>query len=509
MAKVRKNQNRTAILFARVSTKDQEEQGHSLPAQIDKLRGYAAKQGFSVIKEFAFQETGGQKKQRKKFQEMMAYLRQHNADDMPVLLCMNVDRITRNFKDAVDIDDMRQQQGLEVHFVQDGFFISPSSTGNDMFMWEAKVFLAKQYLNRVRDDAVRSRDYKIKNGEWAHRAPLGYKNIRDKHGKASVILDPDRAPLVRRMFVEYAKGGLSIAELARAANRWGLRGQTAAAHKITSSHAHYMLLNPFYYGVIIDNENIIPHQYPPLIDKATWDKSQAVREGWHKKPFAYAAKPFAFRGLVTCAHCGSVYTSELKKGKYVYLFCTKNKDKDCPAPRVREQDLFEQVQAMLNRIRLPDDVLDAAKGQLAVAHAAKNEYHNAAVKNLQKNLQAVDRRIQRLFDLYLHAEDTGSSITTNELDTKLTELKREQADLRHQLAHHSQADDDFYVSLNLLLELVKNAARLFAQANIDQKRKLLNLLCWNLQIREGKLEFSMRSPFDLFLEDANHQKWSG
>ena len=67
MAKARKNQNRTAILFARVSTKDQEEQGHSLPAQIDKLRGYAAKQGFSVIKEFAFQETGGQKKQRKKF----------------------------------------------------------------------------------------------------------------------------------------------------------------------------------------------------------------------------------------------------------------------------------------------------------------------------------------------------------------------------------------------------------------------------------------------------------
>ena len=57
---------RTAILFARVSTKDQEEQGHSLPAQIDKLHSYADKHGFKVVKEFSFQETGGQKKQRKK-----------------------------------------------------------------------------------------------------------------------------------------------------------------------------------------------------------------------------------------------------------------------------------------------------------------------------------------------------------------------------------------------------------------------------------------------------------
>lgn len=118
---------------------------------------------------------------------------------------MNVDRVTRNFKDAVEVEDLRQN-GLEVHFVQDGFTISQNSTGNEMFMWEAKVFLAKQYLNRVREDAIRSRDYKIQNGEWTHRAPIGYLNTKDKNGKATIILDPDRAPLIRRLFVEYAKG---------------------------------------------------------------------------------------------------------------------------------------------------------------------------------------------------------------------------------------------------------------------------------------------------------------
>lgn len=502
--------NRKAVLYARVSTRDQEEHGHSLPAQIDRLRQYAAKHGFQVIKEFSFQETGGQKKQRKKFQEMLAYLRQNKPDTMPVLLCQNVDRITRNFKDAVDIDELRLTQGLEVHFVQECFCITPSSTGGDLFQWEAKVFIAKQYLNRIRDDAVRTREYKIKHGECASRAPIGYKNTKDAQGRSTVLPDIDRAPLVRRLFVEYAKGTYSVADLARLANRWGLRNNNPSQTKINGSQAHYILRNHFYYGMLEDKDILVPHKYTSLIDKATWDKCQQVRNGWHKKPFAYSAKPFAFRGLITCAHCGSMYTSELKKGRYTYLFCTKNKDKDCPAPRLKEEAIFAQVEEMLERIAIPADVLEAAKSHLAASHASKNEYHNAAMANLRKAIQQNERSIQRVWDLYLKADViNGSSITSNELDKKLSELKQEQALLRQELANHEHADQDFYVSLNLLLELVKDAATLFKNASADKKRKLLNLLYWNLRLDNGRLCYSLRKPFDLFLEKPKSKVWLG
>ncbi len=91
---------------------------------------------------------------------------------MPVLLCQNVDRVTRNFRDAVDLDDMRINNGLEIHFVQDGFILSSKAGGGEMFMWEAKVFLAKQYINRLTDDAVRSTNHKIEHEEWVSKAPL-------------------------------------------------------------------------------------------------------------------------------------------------------------------------------------------------------------------------------------------------------------------------------------------------------------------------------------------------
>src|SRR3989344_5172706 len=163
-----------AVILARVSTTRQEEEGHSLPAQIRRLQEYAKRKDFEIAETFSFSESAGDKI-RKKFEQVIHYLKEHK--DVKVLLCENVDRATRNFKDAVDLDEMRKNENLEIHFVQDGFFINKNATGNQMFMWEAKVFLAKQYLNRLSDDVKRSIWQKFENHEWPGKAPKGYGNI--------------------------------------------------------------------------------------------------------------------------------------------------------------------------------------------------------------------------------------------------------------------------------------------------------------------------------------------
>lgn len=162
-----------AVILARVSTKEQEETGLSIPAQLQRLYDYAERKGIEVDKEFAFSESAGTKI-RKKFEEVVAYIRKNK--DVNILLCQNVDRATRNFKDAVDLDEMRIKEGLEIHFVQENLIINAQSTGTDMFVWEAKVFIGKQYLNRISDDSKRSQHYKVSIGEWIGIAPLGYIN---------------------------------------------------------------------------------------------------------------------------------------------------------------------------------------------------------------------------------------------------------------------------------------------------------------------------------------------
>ncbi len=62
---------------------------------------------------------------------------------------------------------------------------------------------------------------------------------------------------------------------------------------------------------------------------------------------------------------------------------------------------------------------------------------------------------------------------------------------------------------HVLLELVQNAGKLFHSATIEQKRKILKLVYWNLELEDGKLRYALRKPFDLFLEPTKSEKWLG
>lgn len=107
-----------AIIFARVSTKRQERDGLSLKEiQLPKAREYAKKNDISIIKEYIVGETGGDRKDRIKFDEMVEFLKKH--EDVTEIISFRVDRITRNFRDAVAMDEMRQKYDKYIHCIDD------------------------------------------------------------------------------------------------------------------------------------------------------------------------------------------------------------------------------------------------------------------------------------------------------------------------------------------------------------------------------------------------------
>src|SRR6476659_626897 len=64
---------RKTVVYARVSSKEQEKEGFSIPAQLKLLRDYAAAQGFAVAQEYVDIETAKQTG-RAAFGEMVAFL---------------------------------------------------------------------------------------------------------------------------------------------------------------------------------------------------------------------------------------------------------------------------------------------------------------------------------------------------------------------------------------------------------------------------------------------------
>ena len=111
---------RQAVIYARVSSKEQEKEGFSIPAQLKLLKEYAAMQGFAVAQEFVDVETAKQTG-RAAFGEMIAYLKAHPT--VRVLLVEKTDRLYRNLKDWVTVDEL----DIEIHFPKEGVVLSRES----------------------------------------------------------------------------------------------------------------------------------------------------------------------------------------------------------------------------------------------------------------------------------------------------------------------------------------------------------------------------------------------
>ena len=100
-----------------------------------------------------------------------------------------------------------------------------------------------------------------------------------------------------------------------------------------------------------------PHKYPPLVSEWLFDKAQEIMSGHNKTPFKYAGKPILFRGLISCEHCGCTVSGYIKKKKYIYYSFNDSK-KICKKTCVREEKLLEPLMEYLEKIQLPDALIE-------------------------------------------------------------------------------------------------------------------------------------------------------
>src|SRR3989339_1966682 len=189
-----------SILYCRVSSKEQEETGYSLPAQEKLLSGYSERTGYSVDKVFAISESASGKKQREIFDNMMAYVKK---EGIKIIICEKVDRLTRNFKDAVEIDEwLEKDEERQVHLVKDSLILHKNSRSQEKLNWGIRILFAKNYIDNLSEEVKKGQKEKIAQGWLPTRPPYGYKTIGEKGHKIH-IPDKDKVPFAKKMFEIY------------------------------------------------------------------------------------------------------------------------------------------------------------------------------------------------------------------------------------------------------------------------------------------------------------------
>src|SRR5215831_18075056 len=159
------------VLYARVSSKDQEKEGYSIPAQERSLRDYALQRGLVIVEEFVDVETA-KRSGRTAFTAMLEYLKKHRATCRTILV-EKTDRLYRNLKDWTTLDDL----GTTIHLVKEGRVIGPDSRSSDHLTHGINVLMARNYILNLGEETRKGMTEKARAGIYPSYAPVGYRNV--------------------------------------------------------------------------------------------------------------------------------------------------------------------------------------------------------------------------------------------------------------------------------------------------------------------------------------------
>ena len=510
MKNIYEERAKKAIALARVSTPDQEA-GYSIEAQKFRLREYCMRHNLELLQTFEIVESST-KGDRKQYLAAIDFAKKQK--ERIAIITDKVDRLQRRLTETPVLEKLINEGKIELHFHVENVQIHKESTSQERLMWNLHVILAQSYVDSLRDNVNRSIQQKLRKGEWISLAPLGYLHIKgaeNERGTGKIIVDPDRAPIIRKLFETYASGEYTIADLTRKAQEWGLRNNWRKQSYLSRAHLHRLLQNTFYYGVmkVQKTGREYPHIYEPLITKELYDACQAVRLGWKKKPFKYAGKEYVFRGMITCAVTGRVVSADTKKRQRgdgtpyetTYLG-TWNPADTSKKIWVREDDVMADVEDVFRRMKLPPEMIHNVMQYVRSGAGFERQYHKQRMESLYKELTNTKTKLDRLMDFWLEGK-----ITEEEHNEKRKNLAERRDLITVEIQQHNQADDKFSERLMDVVKIGGNAYDHFRLSNTEGKRRLVNLVFSTVKLRGRNVEFSLRSPFDTFVKAENIEQW--
>lgn len=474
-----------AVLLCRVSSKEQEITGYSLPAQEKLLKEYAARQGYDVSRVFSISESASGQKQREIFNGMMEYV---DREGIKILVIEKVDRLTRNFKDAVMADEwLEQDEERQVHFVKDSLILHRNSRSQEKLNWAIRIVFAKNYIDNLSEEVKKGQKEKIAQGWLPTRPPYGYKTIGEK-GHKTHIPDPDKVPFAKKMFECYATGNYSLRKLARTLHEAGMRSASGA--NVPKSRIATYLSDPFYIGQIRWNDQLYPGNQETFINPEVFAQVQITLKG--KNTPKYRKHSYLFQSLIRCQECTGKITWETQKG-HVYGHC--NHYRGCTqSVWFKEPDIENQLLVVFERLQIKNvRIVEWIRKAIKDSHKDEAEYYSTSVAELNHRLEAVEPRFGKIYD-----DKIDGKITEEFYQKKLKQYTQEKTLIQQSLSKHTNANAKYYELATNIYDLSQRAKEIYLKTQEKEyKRQLIKLIFATLTINSGKLSYTFTKAFQV------------
>jgi site-specific DNA recombinase len=381
-----------AVIYVRVSSKEQEREGFSIPAQKKYLNEYALKNDLTVVKIFEESESA-KSAGRSQFKKLIEFLSENH--DVCHLLVEKTDRLYRNLKDYNRLDPTDWPH-LTIHLAKENEVLSKDSKSHQKLIHGIKVLMAKNYSDNLSEEVQKGMNQKALQGLWPSCAPIGYVNNREKH---TIEPDPQIGPIITRAFDLALTGQYSLTKLKQLLHKEGLCGRRSRG-ELAKSQMQRILSNPIYHGDFIWKGVYYKGSHAPLVSKKIFDEVQ-VQMGFVKRSKA-TKYSFAFTNVMTCSHCGCSITAQEKRKKsgrtYIYYHCASGKAKCSEITYIREEKVESWIAEALSQIQVPENIIDWTKQALRESHDQEKAYHQKQVKLLDDRYRTIKNKINKTYE---------------------------------------------------------------------------------------------------------------
>ena len=470
----------TFFLYVRKSTDESNRQVLSIEAQLFELWELAKREGLTVDRVFEESRTA-KAPGRPQFNLMLSEIERGKAQG---ILAWHPDRLARN-----SVDGGRIVYLVDIGKIKDlrfpTFRFEPTAHGK--FMLNVAFSQSKYYVDNLSENIKRGIRQKLRNGVWPSKPPVGYLNDRNIR---SIVVDPAKAPLVRKAFELYATGNYALHEIRERMSEVGLVAYTGKRFSVSNYQA--LFKNPFYYGVMLSNGELYEGKHEPIISKRLFDEVQAVMER-KSKAKTPELKPYLYRGLFRCQECGCIITTETQKG-HNYLRCTKRVS-PCTQKYVREEAIAQQVDQVIGKVALEAAIADTMVAELEKERGASAQAEAAAIAATKAAIAACEGQIDLLLDMRL-----SEQVSESEYVPKKHILVNRKAELRGKLdSFEHNRRNRFEPAIRFVLE-AKHASILLAEGNREKNRDFLKKVGSNLQVGGKALAVAFRNPWQYVAE---------
>lgn len=389
-------------IYLRKSRQDEEiekrENADTLSRHRSTLLSVSKRMNLDIIEVKEEIVSGGSIASRPKMLELLEEVRNNKYD---AVLCMDLDRLGRGGM---------QDQGLILDTFKESntLIITPDKVYDlnnelDEEMTEFKAFFARRELKIITKRMQRGRIKSVEEGKFiASTAPYGYKFEYDKEGKKSLVIDEDKAQIVKNIFDMYLNGNGAY-KIKTWLDSIGVKSNNDIP--FSEQAVRRILKNEIYCGYVSWNnykrrgtksikqskDQIIysKGKHEAIISEEAFKRAKEImssRQMTSTSSSKNLTNPFA--GVVKCACCGHIMTcnnATYKDIGYVkFLRC-----KSCNQNRGVRLDIFEQT--ILDQLQ---DILESFEKEILSNKIESKD--NSRIDNLKHTLQLLEKESQEL-----------------------------------------------------------------------------------------------------------------